>query len=74
MVSAGVAKECARSVLPIATQTRMYMNGTLRSYIHYLQVRTDPSTQLEHREIAMAIKDIFCKEFPIIGEAVFGNQ
>jgi thymidylate synthase (FAD) len=74
MVSAGVAKECARSVLPIATQTRMYMNGTIRSYIHYLQVRTDPSTQLEHREIAMAIKDIFCKEFPIIGEAVFGNQ
>ncbi len=74
MVSAGVAKECARSVLPIATQTRMYMNGTLRSYIHYLQVRTDPSTQLEHREIAMAIKDIFCKEFPIIGEAVFEQE
>jgi thymidylate synthase (FAD) len=50
------------------------MNGTLRSYIHYLQVRTDPSTQLEHREIAMAIKDIFCKEFPIIGEAVFEQE
>ena len=73
MVSNGVAKECARAVLPIATQTKMFMNGTLRSYIHYLQVRTDPSTQLEHREIAMAIKDIFCQQFPVIGEAVFGN-
>jgi thymidylate synthase (FAD) len=71
MVSAGVAKECARSVLPIATQTRMYMNGTLRSYIHYLQVRCDESTQLEHRQIAEQIKDIFCEQFPIIGEAVF---
>jgi thymidylate synthase (FAD) len=71
MVSAGVAKECARSVLPIATQTRMYMNGTLRSYIHYLQVRCDESTQLEHRQIAEQIKTIFCEQFPIIGEAVF---
>lgn len=74
MVSAGVAKECARSVLPIATQTRMYMNGTLRSYIHYLQVRTDPSTQLEHRQIAEQIKDIFCEQFPVIGEAVFEQE
>jgi len=71
MVSAGVAKECARSVLPIATQTRMYMNGTLRSYIHYLQLRCDAGTQLEHRQIAEQIKDIFCEQFPIIGEAVF---
>jgi len=71
MVSAGVAKECARSVLPIATQTRMYMNGTIRSYIHYLQVRCHESTQLEHRQIAEQIKDIFCEQFPIIGEAVF---
>jgi thymidylate synthase (FAD) len=50
------------------------MNGTLRSFIHYLQVRCDPSTQLEHREIAEAIKEIFCKEFPIIGEAVFSTD
>jgi thymidylate synthase (FAD) len=71
MVSAGVAKECARSVLPIATQTRMYMNGTLRSWIHYLQLRCDAGTQLEHRQIAEQIKDIFCEQFPIIGEAVF---
>ena len=74
MVSAGVAKECARNVLPIATKTRMYMNGTLRSYIHYLQVRTHESTQLEHRQIAEQIKDIFCEQFPIIGEAVFSVE
>ena len=74
MVSAGVAKECARGVLPLNTPTSLYMNGTIRSYIHYLQVRTDPSTQLEHREIALAIKDIFCKQFPVIGEAVFSDQ
>jgi len=71
MVSAGIAKECARAVLPMSTQTRMYMNGTLRSWIHYIQVRTDESTQLEHRQIALEIKDIFCEQFPIIGEAVF---
>jgi thymidylate synthase (FAD) len=71
MVSSGVAKECARAVLPIATKTKMYMNGTLRSYIHYLQLRCDVSTQLEHRQIAEEIKQIFCEQFPIIGEAVF---
>jgi thymidylate synthase (FAD) len=71
MVSSGVAKECARAVLPIATKTKMYMNGTLRSWIHYLQLRCDVSTQLEHRQIAEAIKQIFCEQFPIIGEAVF---
>ena len=71
MVSSGVAKECARAVLPIATKTRMYMNGTLRSWIHYLQLRCDVSTQLEHRQIADEIKEIFCEQFPIIGEAVF---
>ena len=74
MVSNGIAKECARSILPLSTQTRLFMNGTIRSYIHYLQVRTDPSTQLEHRQIALAIKDIFCQQFPVIGEAVFGKQ
>ena len=71
MVSNGVAKECARSILPLSTQTRLYMNGTLRSWIHYLQLRCDPGTQFEHQQIAREIKRIFCKEFPIIGEAVF---
>ena len=71
MLSNGVAKECARSVLPLSTQTRLYMNGTIRSWIHYLQLRCDPGTQLEHQQIANAIKRIFCKQFPVIGEAVF---
>ena len=74
MVSSGVAKECARMVLPLNTPTYLYMNGTLRSWIHYLQLRCDPGTQLEHREIAEAIKRIFCKEFPVIGEAVFAED
>lgn len=74
MVSKGVAKECARNVLPLASRTRIYMNGTLRSFIHYLQIRTDPSTQLEHRQIALEIKKIFCQQFPIIGQAAFENN
>ena len=74
MVSSGIAKECARSVLPLSTQTRLFMNGTIRSWIHYLQLRCHESTQLEHREIAEAIKEIFCKEFPIIGEAAFAEE
>lgn len=71
MVSTGVAKECARSILPLAAPTKLYMNGTLRSWIHYLQLRCDNGTQLEHRLIASAIKEIFCEQFPTIGEAVF---
>ena len=74
MVSNGIAKECARSVLPLSTQTRLFMNGTLRSFIHYIQVRTDPSTQMEHRQVALEIQKIFCQQFPIIGEAAFGNE
>ena len=72
MLSSGVAKECARSILPLSTQTRLYMNGTLRSWIHYLQLRCDAGTQLEHRQIAEDIRLIFCEQFPVIGEAVFG--
>lgn len=74
MVSNGIAKECARAILPLSTQTRLFMNGTIRSFIHYLQVRTDPSTQMEHRQIALEIQKIFCQQFPIIGEAAFGNE
>ena len=74
MLSNGVAKECARSVLPLSTQTRLYMNGTIRSWIHYLQLRCDPGTQLEHRQIANGIKRIFCEQFPVIGEAVFQTK
>jgi thymidylate synthase (FAD) len=73
MVSNGVAKECARSVLPLSTQTRLYMNGTLRSWIHYLQLRCEEGTQFEHRLIADRIRTIFCQQFPIIGEAAFSG-
>ena len=54
----GVAKECARFVLPLSTGTRLYMSGNIRSFIHYIQVRGHSSTQKEHREIALKIKDI----------------
>lgn len=71
MIADGVAKECARRILPLSTQTTLYMHGTLRSWIHYINVRTDPGTQLEHRLIAENCKQIFIKQFPTIGEAAF---
>ena len=71
MVSTGVAKECARAVLPLAAPTRLYMNGTIRSWIHYLKIRAGVETQMEHREIAMAILDIMKEELPTIYEAAF---
>ena len=71
MVSSGVAKECARMILPLNTPTSLFMNGTLRSWIHYLQLRCEPGTQIEHREIAESIKTIFCEQFPVIGQAAF---
>lgn len=66
----GIAKESARFLLPMCSSTKLYMNGTVRSWIHYIQVRTDPSTQLEHREIAEQIKQIFIEQFPIISKAI----
>jgi thymidylate synthase (FAD) len=66
----GIAKECARFFLPLSTKTRMYMNGTARSWIHYIQLRTDESTQKEHRDIAEAVKNIFIEQFPITSEAL----
>jgi len=71
MIADGVAKECARRILPLSTQTTLYMHGTLRSWIHYINVRTDPGTQLEHRLIAEGCKQIFIEQFPVIGEAAF---
>ena len=71
MIADGVAKECARRILPLSTQTTLYMHGTLRSWIHYINVRTDPGTQLEHRLIAEGCKQIFIEQFPTIGEAAF---
>jgi len=71
MIKNHVAKECARRILPLSTQTTLYMNGCLRSWIHYINVRTDPGTQLEHRLIAEGCKQIFIHQFPVIGEAAF---
>lgn len=66
----GIAKEQARALLPLGAVTKLYMNGTLRSWVHYINVRTDPSTQLEHRLIAEECKKIFCEKFPIIAKAL----
>jgi thymidylate synthase (FAD) len=71
MIDAGVAKECARRILPLSTQTTLYMQGTLRSWIHYINVRASKETQLEHRLIAEGCKQIFIEQFPTIGEAAF---
>jgi thymidylate synthase (FAD) len=65
----GIAKECARAVLPLQTKTRLFMSGTIRSWVHYVNLRADPATQKEHREIAEAVKDQLSKSFPIIAEA-----
>lgn len=66
----GIAKECARMLLPLNTQTRLYMSGNIRSWVNYINVRTDSSTQLEHREIALACKEILCNNLPIIAKAL----
>jgi len=73
MVSNGVAKECARNILPLASPTRLYANGTLRSWIHYIQLREAHGTQMEHIKIAKEIKAIFTEQFPIIAEAAFNS-
>ncbi len=66
----GIAKECARSLLPLSTATTLYMNGTIRSWIHYIQLRTEAATQLEHREIAEKCKRIFIEQLPITAKAL----
>lgn len=66
----GIAKESSRFLLPLSTQTVLYMKGSVRSWIHYIEVRSGPDTQLEHREIALAIKNILIKEIPVIAEAM----
>lgn len=70
MIENGIAKEVARMILPLTTETTIYMKGSLRSWIHYIQLRTDQNTQKEHRQIAEKCKKIFVKEFPIISEAL----
>ena len=70
MLDAGIAKECARFILPLATPTRIYMSGSCRSWIHYINLRSSHGTQKEHMVIADGCKEIFCKEFPIVAKAL----
>jgi thymidylate synthase (FAD) len=70
MVEAGVAKECARFALPLAVPTRLYMTGSCRSWIHYINLRSAHGTQKEHMEIAEACREIFKTQFPTVAEAL----
>lgn len=70
MLDAGIARECARFILPQCTTTRLYMTGNIRSWIHYLQLRTQPDTQLEHRAIALTAQSIFVEQLPVIAAAL----
>jgi thymidylate synthase (FAD) len=70
MLEAGVAKECARFVLPLATPTRIYMTGSCRSWIHYINLRSSNGTQKEHMEIAEDCKKIFAEQYPTVAKAL----
>ncbi len=70
MLEKGVAKECARFVLPLATPTRIYMSGSARSWIHYINLRSGHGTQKEHMDIANECKSIFVEQFPSVAEAM----
>ena len=70
MLDAGVAKECARFVLPLATPTKLYMTGSVRSWIHYINLRSAHGTQKEHMDIAENCRSIFNEQFPIVAEAL----
>jgi thymidylate synthase (FAD) len=69
-LSKGIAKECARFLLPLNTSTKLYINATARSWVHYLQLRTKEDTQKEHRDIALKCREIFVEQFPDISEAL----
>ena len=70
MLDAGVAKECARMVLPLCTPTRIYMTGSCRSWIHYINLRSAHGTQKEHMEIAEGCRKVFTEQFPAVSEAL----
>ena len=70
MLEAGIAKECARFVLPLATPTRIYMTGSCRSWIHYINLRTGHGTQKEHMNIAQECKNIFSRVYPVVASAL----
>ena len=70
MLDKGIAKECARMVLPLAVPTRIYMTGSCRSWIHYIALRSANGTQAEHMDIANQAKAIFCEQYPTVGKAM----
>ena len=70
MLERGVAKECARNVLPMCVPTRMYMSGSVRSWVHYIDLRSANGTQKEHMDLANACKAIFVEQFPVIAQAL----
>jgi len=70
MLDEGIAKECARFVLPLATPTRIYMTGSCRSWIHYINLRSAHGTQKEHMDIALECKRVFAEQFPSVSEAL----
>ena len=70
MLAAGIAKECSRFVLPLAVPTRIYMSGSCRSWIHYIDLRSAHGTQKEHMDIAEACKKVFVEQFPTVAEAL----
>ena len=70
MIDRGVAKECARFVLPLATPTKIYMTGSVRSWIHYIDLRSANGTQKEHMDLALSAKKIFIEQFPAVAEAM----
>jgi thymidylate synthase (FAD) len=70
LLKSGVARECARMILPLCTQTTLYMTGSVRSWIHYFQQRLSEHTQKEHREVAQAAYEIFKQQFPTIANAI----
>ena len=74
MLKDGVAKECARFVLPLATPTRLYMTGSCRSWVHYIHLRSAHGTQKEHMEVVKQIRSIFKEQFPTVSEALGWNQ
>ena len=73
MLDAGVAKECARAVLPLNTTTRLYMSGTIRSWLHYIDLRSANGTQKEHMDIALGAKNILAEQLPNVCKAMWGN-
>ena len=70
LIESGIAKECARMVLPLNIQTTLYMSGSCRSFIHYIDLRSREETQKEHREVATEMKKIFCETFPTIAKSL----